>query len=111
MFPATGSTMTAAISLGWRSKSRSTASRSLNGAVSVSATAPGVDAGRVGQAERRDPGARLHEQEVGVAVVAARELDDLRASGERAGEAKRAHRRLGPGADEADELDARHRRR
>ena len=38
----------------------------------------GRDAGRVGEAERRDAGARLHEQQVGMSVVAARELDDLR---------------------------------
>ena len=69
----------------------------------------GRDAGRVGQAERRDAGARLDEQEVRVAVVAARELHDLRAPREGAREAERAHRRLGARADEADELDARHR--
>ena len=33
---------------------------------------------RVGQAERRDARSRLHEEEVGVPVVAADELDDLR---------------------------------
>ena len=36
------------------------------------------DAGAGGQAERGDPGARLGEQRVDVAVVAARELDDAR---------------------------------
>ena len=66
-------------------------------------------AGRVRQAERRHAGARLDEQEVRVAVVAAGELDDLRAPGERAREPERAHRRLGARVDEAHELDARHR--
>ena len=44
-----------------------------------------------------------------MAVVAAGELDDLRALGERARDPQRAHRRLGAGAHEAHELDARHR--
>ena len=43
-----------------------------------------------------------------MAVVAALELDDLRAPGERAREAERAHRRLGARVDEAHQLDARH---
>ena len=77
MFPATGSTITAAMS-SCSAKSRSTASRSLYGAVERVGDRAGRDARRVGQTERRDAGARLDEQEVGVAVVAAGELDDLR---------------------------------
>ncbi len=67
------------------------------------------DSGRVREPERRDARARLHEQEVGVPVVAARELDDRLAAGERARKPQRAHRRLGARGHEADELDARQR--
>ena len=67
------------------------------------------DAGRVGQPERRDPRAGLDEERIGVPVVVARELHDLRPAGERAGEADRAHRRLRPRVDEAQKLKARHR--
>ena len=55
-------------------------------------------AGRARDAERRGAGAGGDEQAVGVAVVAAVELDDLVAAGEAAREAQRAHRRLGAGA-------------
>ena len=65
------------------------------------------DAGRVRQPERRDARSRLDEQHVGVTVVAARELHDLPPLRERAREPERAHRRLGPRAHEADELDRR----
>ena len=47
MFPTTGSRITAATSSA--ASSRSTASRSLKGAVSVSATAPGVTPGESGR--------------------------------------------------------------
>ena len=87
MLPATGSTMTAAIVRVLGERAARPRRGRCTGATSVSATAPGVHAGRVGQAERRDARAGLHEQEVGVAVVAAGELDDLRAAGERARDA------------------------
>ena len=48
MFPTTGSRITAAMSP-CSSNSAATASRSLNGAVSVSATAPGVTPGESGK--------------------------------------------------------------
>ena len=108
MFPTTGSTITAAMS-SCAANSSSRAARSLKGAVSVSATAPGVTPGESGNPERRDAGARLHEQEIRVPVVAADELDDLRPPGEGARDPNRAHRRLRAGAHEADELEARHR--
>ena len=57
---------------------RCTASRSLYGATSVLGGVGRGDAGAVRQAERRLAGARLHQQAVGVAVVPALELDDLR---------------------------------
>ena len=63
------------------------------------------DTGGVGQREGRDAGAGLGQQRVDVAVVAAGELHDDRASGRPARQAKGGHRRLGAGGDEADLLD------
>ena len=65
-------------------------------------------AGRAGDAERRDAGAGRDEQRVGVAVVAAVELQDLAPAGEAARDAQRAHRGLGAGGDEAHLLDRGH---
>lgn len=48
----------------------------------------------VGEAEGGDARAGLHEEAVGVAVVAAIELDDLLATGEGTDETKHAHARL-----------------
>ena len=70
----------------------------------------GGHAGRTGQPERRDAAARLHEQRVEVAVVAARELDDLGAAGRAAREAHRGHRGLGARRHEPHLLDRRHAR-
>ena len=50
--------------------------------------------GRAGLAERERPRARLHQQRVRVAVIAAFELDDLAASREPACKPDRTHRRL-----------------
>ena len=69
----------------------------------------GRDPWRVGKPERRDTRSRPHEEQIRVAVVAPDELDDLRPPRERPRDAQRAHRGLGPGADEPDELEARHR--
>lgn len=63
------------------------------------------DPGRVGQAEGGDAGAGGGEQPVGVAVVAAGELDDLGAAGEAPGQPDRRHGRLGPRVDQPDLLD------
>ena len=52
----------------------------------------------------------LHQERVGVPVVAAFELDDPVASGERARHAHRAHRRFGARADEPHPLHRRHQR-
>ena len=49
----------------------------------------------VGQAERGDAGARLHQQAVGVAVVATLELQDLLPPGRGARHTQRRERRLG----------------
>ena len=56
------------------------------------------DPGAAGHAERRQAGAGVGEQAVGVAVVGTGELDDDLAAGDGAGEAHGAHRRLGAGA-------------
>ena len=48
-------------------------------------------AGRVGDAEGGDAGAGLHQKAIGVAVVAAFELDDEIAAGGGAGDADGAH--------------------
>ncbi len=66
-------------------------------------------AGRARVAERERARARLHEQRVGVAVVAAFELDDAGAAGEPAREAERGHRRLGARGHEPHERHARQR--
>ena len=49
-------------------------------------------------------GAGFDQQTVGVAVVAAGELDDLVAVGERPGQPDGAHAGLGAGADQPDRL-------
>ena len=68
----------------------------------------GGDAGGVWHAERRGRRAGGHEQAVDVAVVIARELDQLVAASEPAGETHGAHRRLGAAAHHPHLLDARH---
>mmetsp|Transcript_1349 Transcript_1349/g.3817 ORF Transcript_1349/g.3817 Transcript_1349/m.3817 type:complete len:483 (+) Transcript_1349:151-1599(+) len=65
--------------------------------------------GRVRQAERSDAGARGNEEGVGVAVVAAVELDHLLALGVRAHQAEHTHAGLGAGVGEAHHLHRRHR--
>ena len=61
-----------------------------------------------GQRLRRQAGAGLREQPVGVAVVGARELEDRLAAGGGAREADRGHRRLGARGGHAQHLDALH---
>ncbi len=58
--------------------------------------------------ERGEPGPRLGEERIGMPVVAAGELQDLRAAGEGACEPKRRHRRLGARRDEPNLLDRGH---
>ena len=67
----------------------------------------GRDAGRVGDAEGERAGARLDEEEVGVAVVAALELHDRVAAREAARGAERRHAGLGAARDGAHHLDRR----
>ena len=79
-WPATGSTTTTATA-------SSSAGTTLYGATTVSATAAGGHAGRAGQALVGHAAAARGQQRVGVAVVAAGELDDLRPSGGAPGQA------------------------
>ncbi len=55
----------------------------------------------------RETAARFHEHGVGVAVIAAFELENRGASRRRARDAQRRHHRLGAGRDEPDALDPR----
>mmetsp|Transcript_10241 Transcript_10241/g.17627 ORF Transcript_10241/g.17627 Transcript_10241/m.17627 type:complete len:515 (-) Transcript_10241:180-1724(-) len=61
-------------------------------------------AGGVGQAEGGHARAGLHEEAIGVAVVAPVELDDLLAAGEGAHQAEHAHAGLGTRVSETDHL-------
>jgi len=63
-------------------------------------------AGRGRVAEGECAGAGLHQQEVGMAVVAAFELDEFAAPGETARQTDRAHGRLGAGRHQPHLLDA-----
>ncbi len=69
----------------------------------------GRDTGARRDAERGETRAGADEHRVGVAVVAAGELDHAVAARRRAREPHRAHRRLGAGGDEAHHLHRRHR--
>ena len=62
----------------------------------------------VGQTQRGDPGARLHEKAIGVPVIAALELHDELAARDRAGQPHAGHGRLGPAVHEAHHLETRH---
>ena len=64
-------------------------------------------AGRRGLAEGERPRARLDQQAVAVAVIAAFELHDLRPPGVTACEPQRRHGRFGPRAHQAHHLDRR----
>ena len=64
-------------------------------------------AGRRRLPERERAGSRLHQQAVAVAVVAAFELQDLRAARVAAREAQRGHRRLGAGRHEPHQFERR----
>ena len=76
MFPATGSTTIAASPSPHCATAAAAASTSLYGQTIVSAAAPVGTPGDDGDAERRQTRAGAREQRVGVAVVAAGELDD-----------------------------------
>ena len=75
MFPATGSTKIAARSSPWRSTAAAASVDVVVGDDDRVGDDRGRDAGRGRDAERREPGAGLGEEGVGVAVVAAGELE------------------------------------
>ena len=108
MFAATGSTTIAASPSPWRMTASAAASTSLYGTTIVSAAAPVGTPGEEGIPSVARPGAGAREQRVGVAVVAAGELEDPVALRERARQPQRAHRGLGPGGDEPHLLDRGH---
>jgi hypothetical protein len=68
----------------------------------------GRNARRARVAEGEGARAGLDEQRVGVAVIAALELDDELPAGEAACEPERGHGGLGAGGDEAHELERGH---
>jgi hypothetical protein len=68
----------------------------------------GRDARRIGQAERGHAGTRLHQQHIGMAVVAALELDDLVPFGVRPRQAQGAHGRFGARVNETHHLNVGH---
>ena len=110
MFPGYGSTITAAISPGLASNARSTAGDVVERQHDRVARRSRRDAGRVGRAVRQRARAGRDQKRVGVPVIAAGELDDLRAAGEAARQTRGAHRRLGSARHEAKPLDRRHHR-
>ena len=87
-----------------------TASTSLNGRFSVCFAMSSGTPGEFGMPSVSKTGAGFDQQRVGVAVIAAGELDHDVASGEAARETNRRHGRLGAGVDHAHLLDARHHR-
>mmetsp|Transcript_29086 Transcript_29086/g.93389 ORF Transcript_29086/g.93389 Transcript_29086/m.93389 type:complete len:431 (-) Transcript_29086:39-1331(-) len=62
------------------------------------------DTGRVRQAQSGDARASLHQESIGMAVVAALELDDLFALGVSPNQSDHAHACLGAGVGESDHL-------
>ena len=107
MLPAIGSIITQAIASPCSANAASSCSTSLYGEHQRVLHDLGRHAGAGRMAEGRQARAGLDQQRVGVAVVAALELDDLAAAGGAARQAQRAHRRLGARADQAHLLDAR----
>ncbi len=101
MFAATGSTITQA------TRSSSVGHHVVGDDLGVGHGAGG-HADRAGEAEHGHAAAAAGQQAVGVAVVAAVELDHPVPPGRAAGEAHGAHGRLGPRGDEPDLLAAGH---
>ena len=109
MFPATGSTRIAASPSPYRSTAAAVRVEVVVGDDDRVGGHAGGHARRRRDAERREPGAGARQEGVGVAVVAAVELDHTVAASERPREPDRRHRRLGARRDEPDALDRRHR--
>ena len=111
MLPAIGSTKIAATCPPALSRTWRTDSRSLYRATSVSAAAAAGTPGLVGTPSVMAPDPALHQERIGMAVIAALELDDLVSLRRRAGDARRTHRRFGSRADEPHALHRRHQHR
>ena len=105
--PTTGSTMTQAISSGRAAKTALYRIQVVVGEREGVHRGLGRDACGAGDAERRYAAAGLDQHGVGVAVVAALELDDEVSACESASETDRRHAGLGAGADEAKLFDRR----
>jgi hypothetical protein len=108
MLPATGSTITAAILRAVLGKRR----RKSDAIVVVEhQRVPGEIGGDTPAgtriAEGKHPRAGLHQQAVGVAMVAALELDQQVAPGKTARQPDRAHRRFSAGTDQANHFERR----
>ena len=86
---------------------RQTLRRSFQGTMTVVAVCAGGDPRAGRDRQRRQAGAGVRKQAVGVTVVGAGELDDDLAAGYRTGEADGAHRRLGAGAGHPQHLHRR----
>ena len=108
MFPAIGSTITAAIPRACARHNRFTESMSLYWAISVSAAVARVTPGLVGIPSVVAPRAGLYQERVSVAVIAPGKLDYLIAAGSRPRDTNRAHRGLGARIDESHAFDRRH---
>ena len=91
-----------------RRKLPAPAPTSLYVSVSVCAASSAGTPGRGRHAQREHARAGLHQQRVGVAVIAALELHDLLPAREAARKPDRAHRCFGAGAAHAHQLDRRH---
>jgi hypothetical protein len=107
MLPATGSTMMQAISLADLGEGPANLLQIVVGQRDRQLGQCRGHTRRAGLAEGQGARAGLDQERVGMAVVAALELDHLVATGVAAGQTQRAHGGLGSGADHADHVHAR----
>jgi hypothetical protein len=108
MLPATGSTMIAATSGPRADMTASTADRSLNGTVMVSAASAAGTPRLSGTPKVAPPEPAFDEQAVGMSVVTPFELDNGVASRDASGQPDRAHRRFRARGDEAQHFHRGH---
>ncbi len=108
MLPGAASVMIAAIPSGSAANAASIAARGVVRQHDRLAGGRCGHARRIGQSEGGHARTGGGQQPIGVPVIAALELDDLRSIGGTPGQPDRAHRRLGAGVDQADHLDRRY---
>ena len=101
MLPATGSTITAAMSSGQASNSPSTEAMSFERGDESFRRVGFRHAGAGRNAVGQRAGTGGDKEPVGVAMVVAGELDDLRTAGVRPRQPQRGHARFGSGVDQA----------